>query len=104
MDCYQGRCRLEWWANSATLLASAEIAVDIAAAGAGWRAHGQLFSDDGAQREWFTLLCGMDPVFLLKFDDGSSIAVTVQLGEDDQFALTEYTGPTHRPINHQIDL
>lgn len=104
MDRFEGRCWLDWWANSFTLLGSAEIAVVIAAAGGG-EAEGHLLSDSDEEREGFAFLCDLDPVFMLRFEDDSTIPVTVgTLEEDGRFALTEYTGPAHRSINHRIDL
>jgi hypothetical protein len=47
----------------------------------------------------------MDPVFTLRFADESTIPVTVHLAHDHhKFTLTEYTGPTERPVDYQIDL
>ena len=105
MDRFEGRCWLDWWANSSTLLGSVEIAVVIAATGGGWDAHGHLLSDNDEEREGFAFLCGLDPVFMLRFEAESRIPVTVHtLEEDGLFVLTEYTGPTHRTIEHRINL
>jgi hypothetical protein len=105
MDRVESRCHLDWWANSVTLLASVEIAVVIAAVDTGWAAEGCLTSDNEEERDGFVFLYEMDPVFILRFDDKSMIAVTVHPPDDNRrFALTEYTGPAHRPINHRVEI
>lgn len=105
VDSFEGRCWLDWWANSSTLLCSAEIAVVIAANGGGWDAHGRLFSHDDEEREAFAFLCDLDSVFILRFEDESIVPVTVHtLDEDGRFALTEYVGPAHRSIDKRVDL
>jgi hypothetical protein len=74
--------------------------VVIAATGGGWDARGHLLSDNDEEREGFAFLCDLDPVFMLRFEDESTIPVTVHtLEEDGRFALTEYTGPAHRSIS-----
>jgi hypothetical protein len=102
MSRFEGRCWLDWWANSSTLLGSAEIAVVITATGDEWDARGHLLSDDS---EGFAFLCDLDPVFMLRFEDGSTIPATVHtLDEEGRFVLTEYTGPAQRSIDHRIKL
>jgi len=47
----------------------------------------------------------MDPVFILRFADESTIAVTVDPPDDNgRLTLMEYTGPAHRPINQQVKI
>jgi hypothetical protein len=105
MDRFEGRCWLDWWANSSTLLGSAEVHAVITASDAGWHAHGHLISDEEEQRDGFAFLCDLDPVFTLRFPDEATIAVVVHLADDHRrFTLTEYTGPAHRQIDHRIDL
>jgi hypothetical protein len=105
MDRVESRCHLDWWANSATVLASVQIAVVITAAGTGWTAEGRLISEDEEERVGFAFLRDMDPVFILRFDDESTIAVTVHPPDDSGwFTLTEHTEPTHRPINHRVEI
>jgi hypothetical protein len=100
MDGFQGPCWLDWWANSVTLLASVEVTVVIAPTPGGWDAHGHLISDSDEDRDGFAFLCQLDPVFLLRFEDGSTVSVTVDLvDETGRFTLTEYTGPAQRPID-----
>ncbi|MFG3302905.1 hypothetical protein [Micromonospora chersina] len=105
MDRFEGRCWLGWWANTSTLLGSVEVAVVITASDAGWDAHGRLASDTDEDRDGFAFLCDQDPAFTLRFEEGGTVAVTVHPTDDDRrFTLTEYTGPTHRPVEHHIDL
>ncbi|GAA3236347.1 hypothetical protein ACFO1B_25435 [Dactylosporangium siamense] len=105
MDSFEGRAWLEWWANSSTLLDSVEVAVVITTSGAGWDAHGFLTSNKGEDREGFAFFCELDPVFMLRFEDESTVAVTVHpTDEHRRFTLTEYTEPAQRPIDHHIDL
>ncbi|MGW2094250.1 hypothetical protein [Promicromonospora sukumoe] len=105
MDHFEGRCQLDWWANSATLLGAFDVTVAITANGGGWEAHGQLISHDDVMREGFAFLCDLDPVFELRFEDGSTVGVNVQRADDHaSFVLTEYTGTGQRQIAHQTDL
>ena len=105
MDRFEGRCWLDWWANSSTLLGSAEIAVVITATGGGWDARGHLLSDDDEEREGFVFLCDLDPVFMLRFEDGSTIPVTVHTLEQQPVrpdrihrARTAVDQPSDRPV------
>jgi hypothetical protein len=105
MDRFEGRCWLDWWANSSTLLGSAEVHVVITAGDAGWDAYGHLITGQDEERDGFAFLCDLDPVFTLRFADESAIAVTVHPADDrHRFTLTEYTGPVRRPIDHSFDL
>ncbi|MBB4736630.1 hypothetical protein BJY16_000089 [Actinoplanes octamycinicus] len=91
MDRYAGRARLIWQANSVTFLCDEEIDVTIAAEADGWSAGGRFvqFSEE----EWagFAMLCELDPVFELAFDDGSSFWVVAHPDEiHGTFRLTEF--------------
>lgn len=91
MDRFEGRCHLDWWANPLTCLASVEITLTAAVTDTGWTADGRLAGDNDEDR--FAFLLDLDPVFTLRFDDESTIEVTVHPGlESDRFTLTEYTG------------
>ena len=83
MDRFEGRCRLEWWANSSTLLCSAEVAVVIESTDGGWQATGRLAGLGEAEREGFDFVCELDPVFTLRFDDDSTIPVAVEGPDPD---------------------
>ncbi|MEU8262476.1 hypothetical protein AB0C02_17820 [Micromonospora sp. NPDC048999] len=105
MDRFEGRCWLDWWANSSTLLGSVEVAVVIAAVTGGWEADGRLVSDSDEDREAFAFLCELDPVFMLRFEDESAVAVTVHPTDGHRrFSLTEYTGPALRSVDNRIAL
>ncbi|MET7808322.1 hypothetical protein [Micromonospora chersina] len=102
MDRFEGRCWLDWWANPSTLLGSIEVTVDIAATDAGWRARGRLVSDE--DQEAFGFLSDLDPVFLLRFEDGSTVAVTVHPKGLRDFSLTEYAGSLRRSVENRVAL
>ncbi|MEU4482813.1 hypothetical protein AB0F68_32880 [Micromonospora sp. NPDC023966] len=103
MDRFEGRCQLNWWANSSTAFV-AEIAVVIAATAGGWDAEGHLISDDIDEHEGLRFLCDLDPAFTLAFEDGSTIPVTVRSGQEGgRFALTEHPGPEHQSVEQRID-
>ncbi|MFF4892907.1 hypothetical protein [Micromonospora chersina] len=102
MDRFEGRCWLDWWANSSTLLGSVEVAVVAALTDAGWRARGRLVSDE--DRETIAFLNDLDPVFLLRFEDGSTVPVTVHPDGHRDVILTEYAGPLRRSVENRIVL
>jgi hypothetical protein len=106
MDRFEGRCWLDWWANSLTNLGGYEASTIITPTDAGWDAHGQLINDEltDDQLEWFAFLCDMDPVFTLRFQDGSTIEVILTRTDDHSFTLTEYTGPANRQVTYRVDL
>jgi hypothetical protein len=105
VDGIESRGWLDWWANPWHLLGSVDVAVVISASGADWGARGRLISDEDKEREGFAFLCGVDPVFALRFEDGSTVWVTVHPSNDHgQFTLTEYTGPAGRAVDYCIDL
>ncbi|MEU3456728.1 hypothetical protein ABZ671_24465 [Micromonospora sp. NPDC006766] len=105
MDRFEGRCWLDWWANSSTLLGSVEVAVVITVAGAGWEGGGRLVSESDEDREAFAFLCELDPVFTLRFEDESAVVVTVHPTDGHRrFSLTEYTGPAQRSVDNRIAL
>ncbi|KAB1914618.1 hypothetical protein [Micromonospora sp. AMSO31t] len=90
MDGFEGRCWLDWWANRSNLLGSVEVAVVVTADDTGWNAQGRVVSDTDEERDGFAVLCDQDPVFALRFEDGSTVAVTVHPTDDHrQFTLTE---------------
>ncbi|WP_063749530.1 hypothetical protein [Actinoplanes friuliensis] len=89
MDRYEGHGRLDWWANSTTLVAGIDVSVVITTQGPAWEAHGRLANDE--DREGFAVLCDLDPVFSFRFDDRSTITVTVHPADDHrQFRLDEF--------------
>jgi len=103
MEHFQGRCYLDWWANSTTCLASIEVSLVARSMDSDRIAEGHLVSDDSEEREGFILLCDLDPVFVLRFDDESSAAVTVHpTREDGRFTLTVRPGPERRSVSHTL--
>ncbi|MDW3846964.1 hypothetical protein NMK34_10145 [Micromonospora sp. BRA006-A] len=105
MERFEGRCWLDWWANSSTVLGSVKVAIVIAAVTGDWEADGRLVSASDEDREAFAFLCELDPVFTLRFEDGSVLAVTVQpTDRHRRFTLTEYTGPVQQAVVNRIAL
>jgi hypothetical protein len=63
----------------------------ITAQGSGWEARGRLAHDE--DQEELAFFCDLDPVFTLRFDDRSTIAVTVHPTDGHRrFSLNEYPG------------
>ncbi|GIF66631.1 hypothetical protein Ais01nite_46660 [Asanoa ishikariensis] len=105
MNSFEARCWLDWWANSSTLLGSVEVAVVVTADDASWSAQGHLASDTDEVRDGFAFLCDLDPVFTLRFEDESTVAVAVHPTHGHRrFTLTEYTGGTRRSVSYRVDL
>ena len=102
MERSEGRCWLDWWANSVTNLGGNEVSVTITPTETGWDAYGQLNNDD--ELEGFIFLYDLDPVFTLRFQDDSTVGVIVTATDDCRFTLAEYTGPTTRQIDYRLDL
>jgi hypothetical protein len=101
MDRFEGRCWLGWWANSSTNLGGGEVSVVITPTEMGWDAYGHLIHD--GDQEGFAFLCDLDPVFTLRFQDGSTFDVTVIPTDDQRFALAEYW-PANRQIEYHVDI
>jgi hypothetical protein len=104
MEAFEGHCWLEWSANSSTLLGSVEITVVMAATRSNWTAQGHLITEDNDDREGFVFLCELDPVFTLRFDDASTVSVTVHDVREGgrRFHLTGYGGPEQRSVNDRM--
>ncbi len=101
VDRFEGRCWLDWWANSATNLGGFEASVVVAPTDEGWTAHGELINDSARDdgREGFMLLCDLDPAFTLRFQDGSTIEVILTPTDQVQFALVDYPGRSRRQLS-----
>jgi hypothetical protein len=103
VDRFEGRAWLEWWANSSTCLANVEVAVVIDAIHGGWDASGRVVNE--ADLEGFKFLYDLDPVFQLRFEDGSTAMVFVHFtGPDGLLRLSEYDGPPERVVQATLDL
>lgn len=103
MDRFEGLVWLDWWANTSTRLGSVEVSLEVGSGEADWDACGRLIRDEDAEELAF--LCSLDPVFVLRFADESTIAVSVQATDDHRrFTLTGYAGPAHRQVTSRLDL
>jgi hypothetical protein len=93
MDSYQGAATLEWWANGSTCLGEFDVQVHVCVTDGNWACDAELdperLSDDHC--EVLDLLMGLDPVFTLRFDEGSEILVNVlRAGDSRRLTLTAY--------------
>ncbi|MEZ0091781.1 hypothetical protein [Streptacidiphilus sp. EB129] len=93
MDSYQGAATLEWWADGSTCLGEFDVQVSVCVADGNWACEAELGPErlsDG-HREVFDLLMDLDPVFTLRFDEGTEILVNVlRAGDGQRLALTVY--------------
>lgn len=95
VDTFEGRCRLDWRANRATVLGT-EVDVVVAATASGWRARARVVGGTADELEGLALLCEVDPLFTLRLGDGSAVPVEVRVaGQDGELVLTE-PGPGAR--------
>lgn len=95
-ETHAGRFRLDWRANTVTVLASVEVELVVMATDDGWDARGRVVDESAGAVEGFALLCATDPLAELRLDDGSTVLVEVHLGEGGELVLTEpatATGP-----------
>lgn len=100
--------KLEWWANRSTCLGSFAARIEIHERSSGLTAAGVLADEDlndpEAVKGW-ELLCSVDPVFRLVFEDGSDFEVRVEPGaETEAFELVEYTGGPSRNVTLDLGL
>ncbi|MBV8933049.1 MAG: hypothetical protein JOZ47_16340 [Kutzneria sp.] len=88
MESYQGLATLEWWANRSTCLGR----FDIRATGSDWTCHAKLdVPPPENNREVFDFLMELDPVFVLRFYEESTLLVNVvRTAESGRLALTAY--------------
>jgi hypothetical protein len=98
------RAWLDWWANSTTRLGSIEVELEVGATDAG-EARGRLVADGFGTLEDFEFLCSLDPVFSLRFADGSMVAVRVAATSDRrEVTLHEHDGPASRAFTQRLDV
>ncbi|MGW1196984.1 hypothetical protein ACWD4B_14285 [Streptomyces sp. NPDC002536] len=92
MDTYEGPAGLEWQANRSTILGGFNVSVTACATGSGWTCDAVLedpLPED--HQESFDVLVQVDPVFTLRFDEGSEILVNVVTAEHGgRLTLTAY--------------
>ncbi|MGW7096006.1 hypothetical protein [Streptomyces sp. NPDC054874] len=93
MDRFEGRARLEWWANHATCLEEYDIDITATVDAVGkWRAtERHATALEAPQREGWDFLVEMDPHFSIAFpgEDRGGITVRVVEAEDGTLTLTE---------------
>ena len=98
------RAWLDWWANSATRLGSIEVELEAGATDAG-DTRGRLVADSFGTLEDFEFLCSLDPVFSLRFADGSMVAVRVAAtGDRREVTLHEHEGPAACAFSPRLDV
>ncbi|MFF2846606.1 hypothetical protein ACFVT5_09760 [Streptomyces sp. NPDC058001] len=92
MDSYEGTATLEWWANRSTCLGRLGVRVAVRVTGDDWTCDANLAPALSAEdRERFDFLMRLDPVFTLRFDDGSTLLVNAVAAVDDgRLVLTAY--------------
>jgi hypothetical protein len=99
------RAWLDWWANSATRLGSIEVKLDLGSTDDGGDARAWLVPDDNSVLEEFEFLCSLDPMFSLRFDDGSLVAVRVSATANRrEVTLHEIEGPASRALARRLDI
>ncbi|MFG1810111.1 hypothetical protein [Streptomyces sp. NPDC049040] len=88
MDSHEGTAALEWWANSSTCLARTDVRVVVRVTGDDWTCGARFELPLSAEdREGFDFLMVLDPVFTLRFDDGSMLHVDVVMAGDEDGRL-----------------
>ncbi|MFJ8233117.1 hypothetical protein ACIQ9E_24715 [Streptomyces sp. NPDC094448] len=93
MDSYQATAALEWWANTSLCLGGYEVLVTVRVTGDDWACEAvfgpEPLSDE--DREGFDFLMDLDPVFTLRFHEGSEILVDVRrTGDAGRLVLTAF--------------
>ncbi|HCT76210.1 MAG TPA: hypothetical protein DGG94_04095 [Micromonosporaceae bacterium] len=97
LDQIESPARLEWWANSVTCLADVEVDVTISVAETGWHARAALRPD--VDDEALDFLLELDPLFTLRFPDGSHIDVIAGRSGPGWLVLREV--PEAEPADHR---
>jgi hypothetical protein len=100
--------KLEWWANRSTCLGIFTAHIEVHERQAGLIAAGVLtveeLGDPEAVKNW-ELLCAIDPIFRLIFEDGSDFEVRVDPSDKTgAFELTEHTGGPARKVTLDLSL
>ena len=96
---------LDWWANSSTRLGSIEVKLDLGSTDDGGDARAWLVSGGRGVIEEFEFLCSLDPMFSLRFDDGSTVAVrVVTTPHRREVTLHELDGPPSQALAPRLDL
>ncbi|WP_186768009.1 hypothetical protein [Streptomyces qinzhouensis] len=93
MDSFQGTATLDWWANGSLRLGGYEVQVTVGVAGDEWACEAAFGPEPRSDedREGFDFLMDLDPVFTLRFDEGSEILVNVRrTGDAGRLVLTAF--------------
>ena len=99
------RAWLDWWANASTRLGSIEVKLDLGSTDDGGDARAWLVPDGNGVIEEFEFLCSLDPMFSLRFDDGSMVAVRVaSTANRREVTLHELDGPASQAFEARLDL
>jgi hypothetical protein len=99
------RAWLDWWANSSTRLGSIEVKLDLGSTDDGGDARAWLIPDGTGVVEEFEFLCSLDPIFSLRFDDESMVAVRVATTANRrEVTLHELDGPASAAFAPRLDL
>ncbi|MEU1473505.1 hypothetical protein ABZ434_35505 [Streptomyces sp. NPDC005761] len=88
MDSIEGTATLEWWANRSTCLGRLRVGVGVCAGDDGACEASFEPAPAGDDRESFDFLLQLDPLFTLRFDDGSVQLVNVEVGVEGRLILT----------------
>lgn len=85
MDTYEGAARLEWWANRATCLCSANVHVVIVRDDSGWHVSATFVTPlTSEEREGWTFLIALSPYYTLRFDDDEDATIDVRVSEPSE--------------------
>ncbi|MFD3499387.1 hypothetical protein ACFWWT_30235 [Streptomyces sp. NPDC058676] len=92
MNIHEGTATLEWWANRSTCLSRLGVRVTVRVTGSEWTCDAILDPPVSAEdREGFDFLMELDPLFTLRFDEGSTFLVNVvAAGTDGRLILTAH--------------
>ncbi|WP_225648850.1 hypothetical protein [Streptomyces solaniscabiei] len=104
MDNYEGLATLEWWANPSTCLGEWGVQVTVRVTGGGWSCDAVLEPPLSAEdREGFDFLMAVDPLFTLRFEEGSTMHVNViAAGDDGRLTLTACEADAVSPGTGQL--
>ena len=92
MDSHEGTGTLEWWANRSTCLGGRGVRVTVRVTGNDWTCDAILDPPLSAEdQEDFDFLMELDPLFTLRFGEGSTFRVNaVAAGDNGRLSLTAY--------------
>ncbi|WP_327233729.1 hypothetical protein OG349_06800 [Streptomyces sp. NBC_01317] len=99
MDEWEGEVTLEWWANGATCLARLDGHASVRVSGSEWTSgvtpDPPLSEGD---RDALDFLMKLDPLFTLRFGEGSTLLVDVVTGDDGCLVLTAHEATVSQPL------